>query len=1165
MKETIDNMHEPDKENVTEVPATAVGRPLWRRLLKWTAVTVGIVVALFVLVCTLIVWILTPPRLTPMVGHYASEYLNADVKASRIELTFWHTFPELTVEVDSLSVVSRSLDGLPDSVKATLPAGVDSLLSIGSFRGGVNVAALLAARISLYDVVFNGLDANLVQVNDSVANYDIVPPSTEESDDESSFAVPYLSINRFAITDARSLRYRSLADSLDIAVGLHSVELAGEKAPVYALAFSGDVKMPLLSEFDFESLAFGATGSVVWERESPLSLAFKDFDIYADEFKTVVSSVVDFSEPLTVKSLRVAFEGWDVSHILPHLPADVRSLAAPLKTDMAVRGGLELVRPWVAADTLLPSVDFFVEVPACKMTYQALTIDRFATLISGHIDRQEAMNMSYVNVEKFLVDGEGVDIDLSVKATDIFSDPLLDGRFQGKVNFEGIPRGIRERIPGKVEGLLSGHSEFRFLLSDLTPQSFHRLNASGELRLNNLSVELDSLGAVYTHEALLRFGTNNSFVRDDVKVDSLLQLSLKVDTLSALADGIDLQVRDFLAGVGSVNRSSSSDTTSINPFGGRVSAGLLKINVPEDTLRLWAKDADIRGSLLRYKGDGKLPMVKLSASLGGLLMGQSLTKVAVGDAELDMTLHKRAPRRRQSATGRRAAATVSASVVSTDASPAPARSVRLSAVADSVAAGEDIDISLSGDEQRLLRNWDVEGTLRASAGRLVTPSFPLLNRLKNVDLTFSTDSVVLRDLYYSAGQSDFLINGTISNIRRALLSSRRDNTLGVDFSVVSDTINVNQIVRALFAGASVSHSTDSAMVWSEDEAAEERIREMADTAAPSPFLVPRNLRANLVMKADRVLYSDLELYGFHGNVMAYDGAVNLHDLAVSTDVGSIGLNGLYAAPTAEDLQFGLGMKVDRFRLDRLSDLVPAIDSLMPLLKDFAGIVNADIAVTTRLEPNMDIDIPSLKAAVKIEGDSLVLLDADTFKSLSKWLMFKNKKRNLIDHMAVEAVIDDSRLELYPFMFNIDRYQLGVMGSNDLAMNMDYHISVLKSPIPFKFGINIKGTPDNMKIRLGGAKYKDNMAIERREIADSTRINLVEQINNVFRRGVTKARQGRLNFRPRSGATGVSANVPAMPSLVDGGDGLTAADSLRFIREGLIENPDTLRFPVGQRQ
>lgn len=1155
MKETIDNMHEPNTGNVAEVPA-AGRRPLWRRLLKWSAVTVGIVIALFVVVCTLIVWILTPPRLTPMVGHYASEYLNADVKASRIELTFWHTFPELTVEVDSLSVVSRSLDVLPDSVRATLPAGVDSLLSIGSFRGGVNVAALLAARISLYDVVFNGLDANLVQVNDSVANYDIVPPSAEESDDDSSFAVPYLSINRFAITDARSLRYRSLADSLDIAVGLHSVELAGEKAPVYALSFAGDVKMPLLSEFDFESLAFGANGSVVWERQSPLSLAFKDFDVYADEFKTVVSSVVDFSEPLTVKSLRVAFEGWDVSHILPHLPTEIRSLASPLKTDMTVRGGVELVRPWLVADSLLPSVDFFVEVPDCKMTYQALKIDRFATLISGHIDHQETQNMSYVNVEKFLVDGVGVDMELSVKATDIFSDPLIEGRFQGQVNFEGIPRGIRERIPGKIEGLLSGHSEFRFLLSDLTPQSFHRLNASGELRFNGLSVELDSLGAVYAHEALLRFGTNNSFVRDDVKVDSLLQLSLKVDTLSALADGIDLQVRDFLAGVGSVNRSSSSDTASINPFGGRVSAGLLKINVPDDTMRLWAKEADIRGSLLRYKGDGKLPMVKLSASLGGLLMGQSLTKVAVGDAELDLTLHKRAPRRRRVSAGGNGGATATRPPVSM---PAMADSVT------PVTPVDEVDISLSGEERRLLRSWDVEGTLRASAGRLVTPSFPLLNRLKNVDLAFSTDSVVLRDLYYSAGQSDFLINGTISNIRRALLSSRRDNTLGVDFSVVSDTINVNQIVRALFAGASVSHSTDSAMVWSEDEAGEERIREMADTAAPSPFLVPRNLRANLVMRADRVLYSDLELYGFHGNVMTYDGAVNLHDLAVSTDVGSIGLNGLYAAPSADDLQFGLGMKVDRFRLDRLSDLVPAIDSLMPLLKDFAGIVNADIAVTTRLEPNMDIDIPSLKAAVKIEGDSLVLLDADTFKSLSKWLMFKNKKRNLIDHMAVEAVIDDSRVELYPFMFNIDRYQLGVMGSNDLAMNMDYHISVLKSPIPFKFGINIKGTPDKMKIRLGGAKYKDNMAIERREIADSTRINLVEQIDNVFRRGVTKARQGRLNFRPRSGGAAASANVPAVPSLVDGGDGLTAADSLRFIREGLIENPDTLRFPVGQRQ
>ncbi len=353
---------------------------------------------------------------------------------------------------------------------------------------------------------------------------------------------------------------------------------------------------------------------------------------------------------------------------------------------------------------------------------------------------------------------------------------------------------------------------------------------------------------------------------------------------------------------------------------------------------------------------------------------------------------------------------------------------------------------------------------------------------------------------------------------------------------------------------------------------------MADTVKTGPLLVPRNVEARLHMRADNILYSDLALRDFHGDLMVFDGAVNLRDLSASTDIGSIDVDGLYSAPAADDLQFGLGMRVHDFRLDRLESLIPAIDSLLPALQSFGGIVNADVAVTTDLMPNMDIDIPTLKAAIKIEGDSLVLLDPETFKTISKWLLFRDKKKNMIDHMAVEVVIDNSTIELYPFMFDMDRYRLGVMGHNDLAMNLNYHVSVLKSPIPFKFGINIKGTPDKMKIRLGGAKFKERMAVERQAIADTTRINLVEQIDRVFRTGISKAKLGKLDFPESSNAGNVSGSRPggrgsrldraggiASPSTAIGtGDNITATDSLIMIKQGMIDNPDKRRFPLSKQ-
>lgn len=191
--------------------------------------------------------------------------------------------------------------------------------------------------------------------------------------------------------------------------------------------------------------------------------------------------------------------------------------------------------------------------------------------------------------------------------------------------------------------------------------------------------------------------------------------------------------------------------------------------------------------------------------------------------------------------------------------------------------------------------------------------------------------------------------------------------------MVSDTINVNEIVRALFAGGSVAQQADSAMIWGDDvDTMSPEITDMADTVQSAPLLVPRNLDARFRMKADNVLYSDLVLHSFKGNLLVYDGAVNLRNLAASTDIGSIRLDGLYAAPSVDELRFGLGMKVSRFRLDRLTAIVPQ-SIPVAVMKGFEGIVNADVAVTTDIAPDMDIEIPSLRAAIKIDGDSLCCL------------------------------------------------------------------------------------------------------------------------------------------------------------------------------------------------
>ena len=978
-----------DPQNPESQTAGAAGatprkqpRPLWLRILKWLGITAISLVALFVIVCTLIVWILTPGRLTPLVEKHASAYLDADLRASRVELTFWHTFPRMTLEVDSLRLISRSLDDIPDSVAAGLPADWRQLLEVRSFSGGINVAALLRGEISLYDVEFNGIDANLVVTDGNRANYDIVPPSEEA--DTSATTLPSITINRFSINGARA-RYRTAAipgqEDADYTLTLRNATMRGAEAPQYYLDIEGELASPLLEQLQFTNLGFGAIGAINWTPDAPMEISVDDFGVNIDTLRAEVNANLDFTHGCMVNEFRLAMPSIPVNALLQHLPAEYSAYTRTLSTDIVPSLHMNLTAPWNAADTSatapLPSFEARIDIPSGTVDYDGNRFNNVEGLLTFDFNGNNP-DASVYRLSGFRIEGRAVDVALSATVTSAMTDPLIDGDFTGRVELAKLPPSLKALIPVQLSGRLSGHTTFRLRQSYLSRENFHRLNADGEITLADFHADAQGVMNAYARRATLRFGTNEGFIADNgTKVDSMLQVSLDIDTIAAEGMGMNLRMSALRAGIGSANRAASADTSEINPFGGRITVRRLTFDAPADTMHVRLRGASIGASLRRFKGQGRSPLVDLGLGAERLTFGQALTKISLSkaDARINIHINETAAKRRQAARqltdDQRAALTA-----------------RMRSRADSLkAAGaseENIDFDLSRQNKRLLRRWDFNGYVKADRGRLVTPVLPLRNRVYNFNMTFNQDSLTLDNVALKCGQSDFLVNGTVSNLRRAL-TSRRDNTLKVDLRLQADTVNVNQLVDALFAGAAITAQADSTMMWSasdNDDAQADRLAAMADTTATGPLLLPHNIDAHLRVKANHILYADMVLHDFKGNLLLYDGAMNLRNLSASTDIGSIGVNGLYSAARPDSLQFGLGMKVNNFRLDRLTSLVPAIDSIMPMMANFAGVVNADIAVTTDLHPNMDIDIPSLRAALKIEGDSLVLMDPATFKTVS---------------------------------------------------------------------------------------------------------------------------------------------------------------------------------------
>ena len=185
--------------------------------------------------------------------------------------------------------------------------------------------------------------------------------------------------------------------------------------------------------------------------------------------------------------------------------------------------------------------------------------------------------------------------------------------------------------------------------------------------------------------------------------------------------------------------------------------------------------------------------------------------------------------------------------------------------------------------------------------------------------------------------------------------------------------------------------------------------------------------------------------------------------------------------------------------------MPGLDTIVPLLKSFDGLLNCEIAATTQFDPEMNIITPSMNGVIRISGDNLNITDNAYFSDIAKTLMFKNKKTGHVDRMMIEGIIKDSKLEIFPFLLEIDRYRLGLSGVQGMDMSYRYHISLIKSPLLFKVGIDLYGNDfDEMKFKIGRAKYKNTDIPMFTAVIDKTKINLIESIHNIFTKGVETA-------------------------------------------------------------
>ena len=382
------------------------------------------------------------------------------------------------------------------------------------------------------------------------------------------------------------------------------------------------------------------------------------------------------------------------------------------------------------------------------------------------------------------------------------------------------------------------------------------------------------------------------------------------------------------------------------------------------------------------------------------------------------------------------------------------------------------------EKNHVVAQWSPRGSIDMTQGKIMLSAFPYPVDITAVKMNFEMESFAIERGSVKLDNSDFNLSGRLENISSWF---RGDSLLRGNFDFNSEMTDIVQIMN-LTNG--IGHS---------EEEKEDII------GSSSTFLVPKGIELTLNTNIRRAAYGkEITADNIRGQVHVRDGTLLLDELTFTTPATDMELSALYRTPRKDHLLVWLNLKMLNIEIAELLQMVPAVDSIMPMLRSFGGKGEFRFAGQLNTDSMYNVKMSTIRGSSSIRGADLVLMDGETFSRIARSLRFKKQTENKVDSLSAEFSILRRRVTVYPFLIVMDRYKAVVGGQHFLDMSFDYNISLVESPLPIRLAVDVRGTPEKLKFKwLRRSKFPDFYRPASRREIESEELNL----RNLIRRAL----------------------------------------------------------------
>ncbi len=1035
-----------------------------KRFWKIFGITLGAFIGVVLIVVCVAVWLIfTPARLTPIVRQVADKYITCEHSLGEVDLTFFSTFPEFGLRVDGLYLINPTEGAQSDTLLAA--PEVVATVNVMEFLKHSN---LVVRELSLPDAV-----ANIYIAADGTTNFDVFALSSDTTAaDTVSSGLPFDQIS----VDAACIegRYISFVDEKDsISASLANTTLAAR------IGSWDDVLLTLQSEAmsatlgdtqyaDSLQVAVSLPASVDLDK---MHFALRKATLQVNGFALQLDGTADLADTVSLDMHARAHE-WQIEPLLSLLPASLTDMLRDIEVDGRISFVVGVCG--VYSGSQMPLVDAHLVLEDGRGKYAALpyTLRDVALDADAHIDLNDD-KASAVQIHSLTAKTLDSKIDATGEVSELLSDMLLDLELNADLHLPDVAYFLPDNM------LTTGHGQGKIRtkihLSDLTDMRLERGQFSGDIRLQGVDFQMDSMLAKLP-DTRLQFTLPNPKPSHKSVGWLAAQVSLQsldfemIDALTAQLGQTALQLEASNILGNSPVLCATLGLQSAAPLHAVMDSMEATIAAPH--LTAYAE--------YNTKDTTAVPTLQANLSFDDLRGCYTDIQAHLTKSSLEANLR---PGKRNKSVPR-----LEASVQTKALEGKMGDDVQVKTAALSLKASA----RYNKQGENLLLQWNpkLDVDLQSGEAHLAAIGKPVY--IPQITFTYSNKDFQIAQSQVRVGNSDFALSGEVQNIGAWL---RKEGTLEGELNFVSDHTDVNELMALCSAD---SGSEEAAEDKEQGTKNEEQQTKDSNTEEASPFLVPLGVDVALNTHIKEAVVFNEVAHDLKGKLYIKDGTLVLDEMGFVCNAAKLQLTAMYRTPRRNHIYVGFDYHMLDIDIAELIHMIPQLDSVVPMLRSFKGAAEFHLAAETYTNAKYELKPSTLRGACSIFGKDLVVMDNATFSKISKLLLFNKKTENKVDSISAELTVYKKEIDVYPFCVSLDNYMVALGGRHNLDMTFDYDINVLS---PIYLGVNVSGNIDDLKIKLAKCKFAKDFKPHFHGKVDEESANLRKMIRDSMRKNV----------------------------------------------------------------